>query len=222
MTLPTYALAGALLLAASVPASALTVETVDFSFAGTLAQDNSVVLIEFTVAETSTIELSSYSYNGGVMADGTTIAAGGFDPILSLFDASGSLIASNDDIDSGNDEWDVYLSATLDAGDYTVAVTQYDNFAVDDQLADGWIRDGDAWFTASEFGGGECTAFCDANGQARSNAWAFDVLNVATAVVVDNGQGEAEPPASPVPLPAAAPALAAALGALGLLRRRRG
>ena len=40
----------------------------------------------FTADGTSTINFRSYSYAGGTTADGTIIAAGGFSPVLTLFD----------------------------------------------------------------------------------------------------------------------------------------
>ncbi|SFI65789.1 DVUA0089 family protein [Albimonas pacifica] len=212
----TFPLTAALLAASTFGASALPV-TENYSYTGTFAQDNSVVLIDFTVDAPTTVTLRSYSYDGGEMADGTVVAAGGFDPILSLFDSAGALIDYNDD-SAVDDTWDVLLQVSLSAGDYTVAISQYNNQVIDGDLANGWVFDEQPWFTATNY---PCSAsmFCDFNGDSRTSAWAFDVLNVTVATVVDDGNGGGS--ASAVPLPAAAPLMGAALGLLGFAARRR-
>jgi hypothetical protein len=168
------------------------------------------------------VTLRTYSYAGGVNAAGDVIPAGGFDPILALFDSSGALIGQNDDgagVPNGPNTgtaYDTLLESSLAAGDYTVAVMQYDNFAAGSFLADGFTRDGQPNFTAG-FG---CSngIFCDVSGAApfdnRTGAWAFDVLNVAAA-------DEGPTLNAPVPLPAALPLFAAALAGLGFAGRRR-
>lgn len=202
---------GLLACAVSVPADAA-----NFSFAGTIGADDDVLLFNFSVGTTSTVTVRSYSYAGGTQANGNVIAAGGFDPILALFNSSGVLIDQQDD--AGDDgfgdlvnadpvtgqRWDTYFQAPLDTGSYTVAVSQYNNFA-GSTLAEGFERQGEPNFTAS-FG---CTngQFCDASGSNRINAWAFDVLNVDQAVVI--------------PVPATLPLMLSALAGLGLLNRRR-
>ena len=86
-----------------------------------------------------------HSYAGGTNADGVAIAAGGFDPVLTLFDSSGVLVDQNDDnpnTPTGDPNtgaaYDSFLQVTLDAGSYTVAVSQYDNFAIGPNLSDGF------------------------------------------------------------------------------------
>ncbi len=64
----------------------------DFSFRGTFGADDEVALFDFTANGASTVTLRTYSYAGGTQADGTPIAAGGFDPILTHFDGTGLLI----------------------------------------------------------------------------------------------------------------------------------
>ncbi len=146
----------------------------NFSFTGTFSGDDDVQLFNFSVGAPSTVTLVTKSYAGGTLADGTVIPAGGFDPILALFDSTGLFIDDNDDgsfpdvgIDpvSGND-WDSFLQLALGAGDYTAAVTQYDNFAIGPNLSDGFDQTGDPAFT-SMFG---CTngQFCDDDGFNRT------------------------------------------------------
>ena len=159
---------------------------VDFSLSGTFAKDDDVKLFEFNVGTKSTVTLKTYSYAGGVQADGTVIQAGGFDPVLSLFDASGNLIFLNDDDESGtvsqdpttDEAYDSFLKVLLEAGDYTLALTQYGNFSNTTNLADGFSQTGNENFT-SHFS--RCTTgslFCDFTGDVRTNKWAFDALSI--------------------------------------------
>ncbi|PWR03006.1 hypothetical protein DKT77_08685 [Meridianimarinicoccus roseus] len=196
--------------------TAQSAAAVDFSFIGALTSDNDVALFDFTVGATSNVTLRTYSYAGGTMADGTVIAAGGFDPILALFDGSGVLIDQNDDGSSvppgpvTGVGFDTLLETTLAAGSYTVSVMQYDNFANGPKLADGFRRDGQGNFTGILSGGCGAPLFCDVTGDARTGNWAFDILNVSEAVIVTPR----------VPLPAAMPLLLGGLGGLMMLRRR--
>jgi hypothetical protein len=163
----------------------------DFSFTGTFSADDEVQTFNFTANGASTITLRTYSYAGGTQADGNVVSAGGFDPILALFDSTGLLIDQNDDGDGPPDscfvpadpatseEYDTCLVSMLPAGDYTVAIMQFDNFASGPNLSDGFDQQGDPTFT-SLFG---CSndQFCDVEGDNRTNFWAFDILGVEQA-----------------------------------------
>lgn len=167
----------------------------NFSFTGTFAADNDVQLFDFTADGSSTIALRSYSYGGGIQADGNVVSEGGFDPILALFDNTGLLIGINDDDALGivgtdsvtGFSWDTYLTTDLVAGDYIVAVMQYNNRPGTNtvgvtMLSDGFTYD-DPFFTTT-LGGCTNGQFCDTSGANRTNEWAFDVLNVETARVI--------------------------------------
>src|SRR5271156_4235951 len=52
------------------------------------------VVDDFSVTSSSSMEAITFSYGGGVNGAGQTIAQGGFEPYLSLFDASGNFLAS--------------------------------------------------------------------------------------------------------------------------------
>ncbi|MCE2946494.1 MAG: DVUA0089 family protein [bacterium] len=194
-------------------------QAADFSFTGTFRQDDDIQLFSFNVgAASSNVVLRTWSYAGGVNAAGATIARGGFDPILALFDSTGLRIGQNDDggfpdvaVDLSGARFDTYLQiGTLAPGQYTAAVMQFDNFA-GMTLSDAFTRTGQGNFT-SGFG---CAAgsFCDVSGNAnfnsRTNAWAFDILGVESAAVAT------------VPVPAALPLMAAGLGLFGFFARRR-
>ena len=167
----------------------------DFSFTGNLPNDDSVLLFEFTIAAPANVTLLSYSYAGGTNSSSAVIPAGGFDPILSVFDSSGALIDFNDDgsspdvgIDpvSGND-WDTYLELNaLPAGTYTVSLSQYNNFAIGPNLSNG-------------FQGSGTSGFVDDDGYTRTSAWAFDILNADSADLADTIQGGPSGSATAIP-----------------------
>jgi hypothetical protein len=146
----------------------------NFSFTGTFNQDDDVQLFRFAVGGPSftTVTLQTLSYDGGVNAAGAIIAGGGFDPVISLFDAAGTLLDENDD-GIGPDP---FLEIALAAGNYLAALTETPNFAVGPNLSDGFQLAGTGNFTAP---GG----FVDVFGNQRDGHWALDILNVASAAV---------------------------------------
>jgi hypothetical protein len=202
----------------ATPARAAT-----FSFSGNLSIDDEIQLFNFTVGTASTVVLKTLSYAGGTNAAGTTFSAGGFDPILALYNAVGTQIDTNDDGTSSEVSadpltgrfYDTFLTADLAAGSYTVAVTQFNNFG-GLTLAELFGRQGQGNFTVA-FG---CTQgfFCDVSGASRNSQWAFDILGVDGATNPTGGGGGTT---GDVPLPAAAWLLGAGLAAFGIAGRRR-
>lgn len=193
----------------------------NYSFTGNFSQDDDVQLFNFSVGATSTVTLRTWSYAGGTNAAGETILRGGFDPILALFNGSGQLIGQNDDggslavlADTNGNHYDTFLQiAGLAAGNYTVAVMEYNNFAAGTTLAEGFTRDGQGNFTPSAMGNTNCPAgaFVDATSACRDNHWAFDILNVAEATQVGGT----------IPEPGSFALAALGLASLGALRRRK-
>jgi hypothetical protein len=191
----------------------------DFSFSNNLANDNDVAQFTFSIVAPATVTLRTFSYGGGTNAAGTTIPLGGFDPILAVFDSAGVFVDENDDgdcppltIDPNTDDcYDTYLVLTdLAAGDYTVTVMQYDNFATRPNLSDG-------------FEGTDAVNF-----DGRTSFWAFDILNADTS-----SGPPVEPPgttgttaATPIPTMSAYGLVLTALGllvvaGLGSSRRKK-
>ncbi|MGD1952667.1 MAG: DVUA0089 family protein [Leptolyngbyaceae cyanobacterium] len=217
---------GAMVATVGMSSAALAV---DFSFRGTFAQDDDVHLFDFSVATESTITLRTYSYAGGTQADGTGVDAGGFDPVLSLFNADGDLIFLSDDDESGtvaadpttSQTYDSFLEIDLLAGEYTLALTQYGNFSNTTNLEDGFSQEGNGNYT-SNFS--RCTtdsAFCDFTGDVRTNEWAFDAIGVTPISEPDDKEPPVDPPAK-VPEPTTTAALAVVgLGALVKCRRKK-
>ncbi len=192
-------------LAAAVPATAA-----DFSFTGNLSNPDEVQFFDFSVGATSNIVLRTWSYAGGVNAAGNTIARGGFDPILALFDLStGQNVGQNDDggcafvaADAVSGMcWDTYFGSSIDAGDYRVAVMIYPNFAPS-------TLDGD-W--DGSYGNWDDISYVANN--PRDSHWAFDILGVESASQVPTTPG--------IPEPATWAMMLGGFGLVGFAARRR-
>ncbi|NRF70314.1 PEP-CTERM sorting domain-containing protein [Aquincola sp. S2] len=196
------------LAAAAVAAGSVSAWAANVSFTGNLAGDNDVQTFSFTLATTADVTLRTWSYAGGINAAGDTIAAGGFDPIVSLFLGNGIgaiLLTSNDDDPSvatdpaTGSALDALLAVTgLPSGTYTVALSQFANFAIGPTLGDGFLGAGNTGFDG------------------RSAAWALDILGVDAAVSVP------EPSSLALALLALAAAAAGAAAGRPAGRRRTG
>lgn len=175
MTINRYA---AIATAVFATAAAAQASAATFSFTGSLAKDNDKAAYVFTVAAPTTVTLTSLGYAGGINGAGATIARGGFDPVLSLYDATGTAVDFNDDglgapIDTVTGVGaDSILSLSLAAGTYKVYLTQYNNFGPI-TLPASFAFDGQP-----NFRGG----FVDFYGNQRSGNWALDISGVNGAI----------------------------------------
>jgi hypothetical protein len=181
------------LLAAVLQVLASGAAATSFSFTGSFLGDDSVELFSLTADGASTVTIRTYGYGGGVQADSNVVSSGGFDPMLYVFDSTGAIVAFNDDGSGALTDpntlqaYDAEVSLVLPVGTYTVAIVQYNNFAVGPNLSNGFTEAGNPNFTGALAG---CTngQFCDVSGvspyDSRTNEWALDILDVDSAVLV--------------------------------------
>ena len=211
----------ACLLAGVAPAATL-------SFQGTFTQDDQLQLFTFT-APTASFEVRTWSYAGGTDTNPNSIAAGGFDPVLSVFDVTqgGSpLKGTNDngvnicpagapacvsaDPSTGLALDSLLQLSSLNVGDtYVLVLSQADNVPNGNTLGAGFSEVGNPNFTTSFGCGG--TGFCDGFGNQRNANWAVDIMNVGGASEVGGA----------APEPGTMLLLSAGLAGLAVLRTRR-
>jgi len=151
-------------------------EAETFSFAGNLRTDANVtgcgsgctlgasntdgdyaqfaaVVDTFSVSTTSEMQAATFSYGGGVNGAGQTIAQGGFEPYLSLFDASGDFLASTffgttcpagaNTNTLSNECFDELLDGgALAPGKYQIAISAFENLSLAENFGTGTLADG--------------------------------------------------------------------------------
>ena len=153
--------------------------------------DDAHGLVAFSLASDQTLYFYTTSYAGGLNADGSTAASGGFDPIVTLFDSTNTYVASNDD-DTANynrpkngtvNSFDAYLAQNLTAGNYTLVVTQFDSFAnVGSNINNPFGEDGNPNFTSIIFASGRTGMFYDSTGNQNTGSYTVNVSAAPPAV----------------------------------------
>lgn len=179
-----------------------------FTSAGTLANQNTALQANFTLASASQLTIFTNSYGGGPNANGTTASAGGFMPSLVLYNGAGNFVAGQifpspvGRVDPATGlNGDSYIrTGNLMAGNYILAISdfQVQQPPTASTLADGFIN----------YGSG--TNFVDVQGNLRTGAYS---LNITGA----NGGG----PTPTIPEPATFWMAAPALGIAAMWMRRR-
>lgn len=144
----------------------------------------SAYVTSFNVSSDSSVSAITFGYGGGTSGTGASIAAGGLEPYLSLFDASGNFLQSTfagitcptGAGSVGGSCFDVELDAgTLQAGTYQIALTAWENASYAENLGTGILGDG---FTGlGNLGSGESLAF------------AFDVVVTPLTATPEPGTG---------------------------------
>lgn len=182
-----------------------------FSFQGAFGADDDLAVFTFTLAAAGNVSATTFSYNGGTNGNGAAVAAGGFAPVLALFDSAGMQVAGN--VGSANTCglsfcWDAVFSFVGAApGAYTLILSQDGNNPLG-LLGDGYALSGQPHYTAQYLGGSNPTAtFVQVDGTQRTGRWALDVTVPAGVSVV--------------PEPSTTALLLAGVAVLGALRRHR-
>ncbi len=162
----------AVLLACVAMASQAKAATITLS--GSFDRDDDVRLFSFNVDNSAPVTLRT-----------TSVANGGFDTILTLFNFTGSFLSENDGPAGSFLPDDAVIQQSLVPATYTLALTEFDNFHLTGpggNLADGFERTGQGDFTASAFGSGPSdNSFIDVTGAQRSSGYSVTFDNVSSA-----------------------------------------
>jgi hypothetical protein len=190
----------------------------NLSFTGVFSQDDQLQVFLFTAPSAGAI-VRTWSYAGGTNANGQTFLPGGFDPVLSVFDAAGGLLGSSLLIDSNNDGAGVAtdpvtgnafdsLLVLAAAGTYALVLSENDNLPNLSTYGDGFSQTGQGNFTATENGCGGTAPFCESPFLPhRTGQWAVDILGAGSVTAA-------------TPEPGSMLLFVTGIGSLALLRRR--
>jgi hypothetical protein len=186
-----------------------------FSFQGEFGSGDQIQLFDFAISSNTTVTLKSLGYGGGTNSLEGVILAGGFDPVLTLFQADGTQVGSFDDdpgcADTNQNHGaclDPYFNGLLQAGSYQLALTQAGNFSLGN-LSDGFLQQGQGNSTANNCSPLNPQGFCDIFGNHNNHNWALDIIAVDSAAEV-----------SGVPEPSSWSLAACVLALLGIIYRR--
>lgn len=184
---------------------------------GTFATDDTVLSEPFTLASDSEVTIWTTSYAGGMNLDGTTQAAGGFVPVVTIFsDSSGMVVAQSGaggaaacggssigmDATTGLCD-DAYIQSLLGSGTYTIDLSEFPNYP------NGGLNDG-FQFTGQP----------DVTGSFCGTTTMFEETDVAPCVQ-RNGDYALNYSASAVPEPSSLLLVAAGLLGAGAYGRKR-
>ncbi|MDC8771432.1 DVUA0089 family protein [Roseateles albus] len=163
------------------------------SFQGDFSLDNDLAIFAFELVVPGDIAVTTFSHSGGVNAAGQNVAAGGFAPVLTLFDADGYAVhgnagSSNVCAGAGSFCWDASFSLQGAAsGHYLLVLSQDDNNVIGGPvtmplMASFFSHASDPHYT-SGFAGlpdDDSLHFVRIDGDQRSGHWALDVDVAAT------------------------------------------
>lgn len=173
------------------------------SFQGNFTTDDQQLIFSF-VAGPGNAVIQTWGFAGGTNAASQLIAAGGFDPILSLFgpglslQSSSPLLATIDNggasvpADPGSGEhFDSFIDtgaaptivALIPGQTYFVVLTESDNAPLSNTYGGGFSEDGQGNFTQVLYPCGP-GPFCDIDFDQRNSHWAVDITGVASAQIV--------------------------------------
>ena len=134
-----------------------SVMATNLSFTGNFLTNGDAQFFDFSLAVASTsVIIETLSLNGGTNSAGDLIAAGGFYPYLSLWDKSTGAWVFDTGNKNAGDEAVIsntfpYSYGTLLAGNYILALTQFDNVAAGSNLSGGFAANPDPNLNLASF-----------------------------------------------------------------------
>ena len=154
------------------------------TFSGSFSADDNLVLTPVLLVSPGLVIFQTTSF-----ADGSL----GFNPVLALFDGSGNLLQVDQggtvpacggrSIDAASGYClDAYIQTNLVAGNYTLALTEWDNLPNGPMLADGFSEMGNGNFTGPN-ALGTPGSFILFDGSQRSSQWALQLSGAGLAEV---------------------------------------
>jgi len=187
------------------------------SYTGKFSRDDQAQAFDFTIESDDTdFTARSYGFGGGTNRVSRDILDNGLDGIFTIFSASDLVnpIIEGDDyfVDGFKLSADPRIEVNLDAGDYRLILTQFDNFWDSGRNVFSMNEPDftDQWDCSREI-------FCSSIGSNLKASWAIELFNVAT---VESGGPGLAPPIC-VPEPTQESSIIAALGGIAWLARRR-
>ena len=160
------------------------------TFLGSLQSDDQYAEFTISVDALTTVSIRTVGYGGDPYADVGVVPPGGFDPYLTLFDTTGTLLNENDDADSATPDsttgqgFDAQIIQQLSPGNYGLFLTQYGNYALGPNVSFGFSETGNSSYTNDTgYAAGEpCPGgfFKDSSGTAgrcRTGNYALEVFS---------------------------------------------
>lgn len=140
-----------------------------FAQTGTFAGDDSVYTLNINNTGFQTYSFMTSSY-----------AAGGFVPVLTLFNSNGQILDNN-----GSGSSEAMLTDTLSAGSYFLTLSEFPNFVANgsnvdpNNIAAGYQFYGDPTITGELYNGQSISFIDDITGQQRTSSYALTGSSVA-------------------------------------------
>jgi hypothetical protein len=231
-----FKICGIVLTCAFLASVTPTASAASVSFSGIFTTDDQMEIFSF-IAGATPVTLRTWGFAGGVNANGATILAGGFDPVLSLFGPGPTLVSltallgfNNDGglsvpADPGSGEhFDSFIDSTsppialIPGATYFLILSVSDNVPLSNNFGGGFSEQGNGNFTGALYGCG-AAPFCDIDVDQRNGNWAVDIVGVTSASDVTPASGVPEPGTFGMLI---AGALAVAIGGIRSRRERVG
>ena len=165
------------------------------SWQGDFRLDNDLAVFSVDLAAAGDISATTFSHSGGGNGAGEAVAAGGFAPVLTLFDGDGFAIygnvgSANTCAGAGSFCWDAsFTFSAAAAGHYTLVLSQDDNNVASQpvlvaqlaQITSAYSHANEPHYTSINLGlpDDDTLHFVRVDGSPRTGHWALDISAAA-------------------------------------------